>query len=83
MFNIKKTIREIYKATKVSDDKKSLLDYEFTKTKNGWLVIKESHNIDYGIQDRSEMWIPDEIIEKIVMEHLAQDHLLDKDNVRD
>lgn len=78
-FKVKETTRKVYKASRVSKDKKRLTDYEFSKTENGWIITKEIYDVDHGLQDRSEMWLPDELIETILMENIAHQHLLEKE----
>lgn len=76
---IKETVRKIYRTSSVSEDKKSMNIYEFSQTKNGWLIIQELHHVDLGMQARNEVWVPNEIIEKIAVESVAKDHLLEKE----
>lgn len=55
--------KEIYTSEKKTQ--KDIFRYEYYKTEGGWWLTREHYNVESTFPERSEMWIPDEIIDHI------------------
>ena len=62
-YELKTTTQKVHISTKRTN--KDIYNYEYQKSENGWWIKREHYNVDGAFPERSEMWIPDEVIDHI------------------
>jgi len=62
-YEVKTIQQEIYCSEKRTE--KSIFRYEWKHGDKGWWIVREHYHVDSPFPDRSEMWIPDEIVDHI------------------
>jgi hypothetical protein len=63
-YEIKKENKEIYTAIKKTD--RGSIRYEFWQSENGWYFQSDQWSSGETIPFHSEIWVPQEIIDKII-----------------
>lgn len=64
-YETKKKNKTVYTSQrKTSTD---IFYYEYYHEENGWWIIREHYNVNNPFPDRSEIYIPDEIIDNITI----------------
>jgi hypothetical protein len=75
MYDIKEEQKTIYSAT--SSGTKNIIRYEFYRSGEGWWIEKEHNNVDSPFPDKSQMYVSNEVIEKILLVQTAKTTLND------
>lgn len=74
-FKISEEDKKLFIAEHRSD--KSIRRYEFEKIDSGWYVKKFIYKIEEGFPKVSDMYLPNEVVEKILMVESVKDKLTD------
>ena len=75
-YSINKITKELYIAEKRTN--KNILRYEFYQTENGWVITSQHFNVDNPFPRTDEMYIPQEVIDKIILADSAKKKLSGK-----
>lgn len=74
-YKIKKDLKEVFSAQKVSDDKKNIHQYDFEKKVNGWHIVYWKYNVDSPFPERKDMYLPLEVVEQILLVESTKNNL--------
>lgn len=72
---MRKTL-ELFSARKKPSDN-TIIDYEFEKREYGWYIKKRVFKAHFDSMTVDEMFIPNELVEQIIMVETAKDELTD------
>jgi len=55
--------KQVYISEKKTEQ--NIYRYEYYKTEDGWWITREHYSVDSSFPEKSEIWIPDEVIDHI------------------
>lgn len=71
-YEIKTIQQEVYVSEKRGN--KDIFRYEWKHSEGGWWIIREHYNVDNDFPQRSEIWLPDAVVDHITV-YNAKDKL--------
>ena len=74
MYDIKEKQRTVYIAE--TRGAKDVISYEFYQSGDGWWINKEQYNVETPFPKKEEIYITNEVIEKILLVQTAKRELL-------
>jgi len=65
---------EVYqiRASKQSDSRKDLFDYQLRRVNDGWAIYYEHYNVDQGMVSLNKIFLPDDIIDILTTYHAKE-----------
>lgn len=72
-FNVYKS--QIEKTIIEKRDNKNIRRYEVRRTEHGWHVIFMHYNVEHPWPEQRDMWIPDEVMDQIILPLTAKEKL--------
>jgi hypothetical protein len=74
---IEKVEKLVFKCSQKSPDKKIIVEYELEQKQNGWFIKKIVWNVDTLSPAIVEMFLPNDIVEQILIPETAKSKLND------
>lgn len=74
---IEKVEKTVFKCSSRSQDKKIIVEYELEQKQNGWFIKKFVWNADFNTPITTEMFLPNDIVEQILIPEIAKSKLND------
>jgi len=74
---IEKVEKVVFKCSQKSQDKKTIIEYELELKNTGWFIKKNVWNADFNTPITTEILIPNDIIEQVIIPETAKYKLSD------
>lgn len=74
-YDVKKKEKTVFEASKMSQDQKNIVQFEFYQKDDGWYIERWDYNIESPFPHKTEMYLPADIIEQIILVEKSKNNL--------